>query len=1000
MNLNDYPDELMKEEQHALDVVISKMDMVIDDLDRTMKEFVKEAKNATISINPDQYLAKVMAQKGIKDTKENRNRFLQAKDELYHTRLLLRSNYKGKEGIEILRVGLHSCMHGSEQFVISWTMPLCRHYLLDKASVEYENIVKGKYGKEYHTNYSLLVKNAVTLRFTRVVKAINMFPGVFNDQELKYLKGKDFFSDAFLNKMIDSFNPNDYNPEAAAQIIFDEFLQELLERRSTPEFKNIVFSIQKKQGEIIQAPYKRNIIVQGCAGSGKSMIMLHRLPILLYDNPTSLSRTNLYIISPSQMYVQMAENMRHQLEISDLNMGTIEQYYDYCIGKYTGHKAGEYGKIRYTSKLGSEKEKYIYSSECINDIVDYFKSILDASKVSLEEAYIKLGLEERINTAGDTFLQKISNRLLKLNMVLKNNKDSVIKYYKGIRSVLDELNTLSDSIKNRKDRILREITKIKTNREEEIKQARNEIGKLNKEENLIAIQNRERRIEMAKSIIVELNKAEDDIDADEEYFQALDNVNTEIETILEPFNNIKNEFEKNNMKDVYVAIDNIGQLKSSFYMLAWRLSKIDDKYLTYVGALGDDIDKAHQFLISLQKINDKYLEYDYYSQIKDEQDMLSDANNNAVRKAYELIMGKIGIKPSEKGNMRALRCSPYLYLQILYQFQGTHSYSKESLLAIDESQGIAPEEIRLLKNINGKGVVFNLFGDIHQHVEGTKGVDDWNEYKNIIDFDVHEMQENYRNASQITEYCNKVFKMNMNAINTPGKGVHEMHSEMEFLNEMIKQLIDDQRAGLSAILVGDDAEARYLLDTFSLYKQKFHDMTNEDFTIHRTRWNIINIDDAKGLEFSSVIVLSGRMSRNQQYIAFTRALDDLYVYSDIINIDDYDKKNTLNDKSSGQTENSQTVNQEVIKNQAKSHAKHIASEKTGHNNSKVKEFFEKAGYEVIDNRDQGGRLWVVGEKEELRDVVNKALSEFGISGKYSSGKEIGNRNGWYTKTDK
>ena len=49
------------------------------------------------------------------------------------------------------------------------------------------------------------------------------------------------------------------------------------------------------------------MIVQGCAGSGKSMIMLHRLPIILYDNPNSLKRTNLFIITPSDMYIQMAE---------------------------------------------------------------------------------------------------------------------------------------------------------------------------------------------------------------------------------------------------------------------------------------------------------------------------------------------------------------------------------------------------------------------------------------------------------------------------------------------------------------------------------------------------------------------------------------------------------------------------------------------------------------------------------------------------------------------
>lgn len=130
----------------------------------------------------------------------------------------------------------------------------------------------------------------------------------------------------------------------------DEFLQELFERRTEQEFKNIVFSIQKKQGQIIQVNYEQNMIVQGCARSGKSMIMLHRIPILLYDNPKIIDRNRIYIITPSLTYMKMAEKMRKQLEIEDLNMGTINQYFDYCIRKYGKHKS-DYGKINKQIKL-------------------------------------------------------------------------------------------------------------------------------------------------------------------------------------------------------------------------------------------------------------------------------------------------------------------------------------------------------------------------------------------------------------------------------------------------------------------------------------------------------------------------------------------------------------------------------------------------------------------------------------------------------------------------
>jgi DNA helicase IV len=804
--------------------------------------------------------------------------------------------------------------------------------------------------------------------------------------------------------MIKRFNPDDYDPDAAAKIISDEFLHELLERRSTPEFKNIVFSIQKKQGEIIQAPYNRNMIVQGCAGSGKSMIMLHRLPILLYDNPNSLSRTNLYVITPSQMYIQLAENMRHQLEISDINMGTIEQYYDHCIAKYAGHKAGEYGKINWNSKISTDNEKYVYSQQCISDILTYFDSI-GCNEVSLDKAYSLFSIKENDKRPADTYAQRISNRLLKLQNVMNANNEVVVKYFKGIRDALDALYSLSAILRHRKNEVIRELAKQITKNEEEIAKAQKEIEKLNQEENAVAIQNRTNTIEAAEKRIEQLRGEIANVEADEEYFSTLLSLNEKIKSVLKPFEGLKNEFSQNTAKDIYEAIDKTGQLIGGYFMLSWEFSKIDDKYMAYLGAISRDVEKAGNCIAVLQGTTEKYLDFDYYSRIREEREELANASLYAIKNAYEKIMGNIGIKPAESGNIHAVKCSPYIYMQILYCYQGAPSY-RESLLAIDEAQGIAPEEIRLLKNINSNNVVFNMYGDVYQHIEGTKGIDSWEEFKDIVDYDYYEMLENYRNASQITEYCNRVFSMNMNPINTPGKGVHELNTEDEFRSEMITQLMDTQRAGLAAILVNNDAEARSLMDKFSVYEQKFHDMTDEEFSIHRTRWNIISIDDAKGLEFSSVIVLSGRMSRNERYIAFTRALDDLYIYPDLLDITGFEKKlGKKKDEEPAEVRNAEnkerTLRAGVSDDKGKDKSKH-GTDKTekNHTDSAVRKYFEDNGLQVVDNRDQGGRLWVVGEKVAIRNIVNAAITKFRISGKYAAGKDIKNKNGWCTKTDK
>ena len=47
------------------------------------------------------------------------------------------------------------------------------------------------------------------------------------------------------------------------------------------------------------------------------------------------------------------------------------------------------------------------------------------------------------------------------------------------------------------------------------------------------------------------------------------------------------------------------------------------------------------------------------------------------------------------------------------------------------------------------------------------------------------------------------------------------------------------------------------------------------------RISVIPIEMAKGLEFESIIVVSNFMSNNEKYIAFTRALENLYVAESI-----------------------------------------------------------------------------------------------------------------------
>lgn len=280
--------------------------------------------------------------------------------------------------------------------------------------------------------------------------------------------------------------------------------------------------------------------------------------------------------------------------------------------------------------------------------------------MSLDKAYALFSIKENDKRPADTYAQRISNRLLKLQNVMNANNEVIVKYFKGIRDSLDALYTLSATLRHRKTEVIREITKQITKTEEEIAKAKKELGTLDSEENAKAIQNRNNTVATAEKKIEQLRTELLSIEEDEEYFNSLLGLNEKIESVLEPFTILKNEFSQNTVKDIYEAINRAGQLIGGFFMLSWEFSKIEDKYADYLGAISRDVDKAGKCIAVLQSTTDKYLDFDYYRKIREEREELFGASANAIRSAYELIMGNIGIKPAEGGSIRAIKCSPYI----------------------------------------------------------------------------------------------------------------------------------------------------------------------------------------------------------------------------------------------------------------------------------------------------------------------------------------------------
>lgn len=953
-------EELVREEQIVLNNLIRDMDGALMKLDKKLTYDKLQAKKAKESCLPDAYGMLVSAEHEKMVVRQQMRELYKGKDELYETRLILDiSDDQGHERVEV-KIGLHTYKNKDRIFITSWKMPLCRHFILDNSSEEYDGVVTGKHGEKYKTHYQLLLKRQVNLFFDKVKSVTHLFPIIDEETE---------------------------------QIIADEFLKELLSRRSGQEFKNIVFSIQKKQGEIIQAPFEQNMIVQGCAGSGKSMIMLHRLPIVIYDNPNSLDRNNMYIITPSITYIQMANNMRMDLEIEDLKMGTLEQYYNYVLGKYRCNPE-IYGTIKPNIMLSEANLKYIYSSECVKDIRTEIEEIIDEGAVDYKTGYKLLNLKEQLlaDTAV-TPVVRIRREAVKIQKLINANDNSLKSYHRDIVDVLSYLDEFARMLESRMTAVSRGIAKKIAAEEKTITEKERDISKIdNLEEHEVKYLNRLNAIKAAQNRIADLRETIEIVELDIEYFEKLKKKANQIRQILSLFTSVNSERIEMTLEEQYQAIANIEILCVGCSAVLLEIAQMEDPYWEYTRSLISEYKKIEPILERLKENKSLYLPQDYLQKLMDTNAYLTDISENTVQKIYLSLMKRLGQEPDDKGKLDALECSPYLYLQILYLFRGKPDGAKESLITIDEAQNMAPEELRLIKNINGNNVVLNLFGDIKQHVEGSKGIDDWNMIADIANFKKENLHENYRNARQITEFCKKRFKLKMRAINLDGTGVHELRSKREFESAFNGIFQKPQNVGLSCIIVKNKDEAYTLLVEAGTYAARIHNVTEEPAVLKKSKWNLMTAEQAKGLEFETVFAVTGRMSENEKYIVYTRALDELYVYDEKITLIETSTENSFTEKAEKKPKE-KSVRKKREKRSSK--VTNITENSKG-----LKGFFEKKGLKVIDDRKKSGHLWVLGSKAEIDSIVNEAMEIYGATGSYGSGKTSGFKEGWFTKSKK
>lgn len=261
--------------------------------------------------------------------------------------------------------------------------------------------------------------------------------------------------------------------------------------------------------------------------------------------------------------------------------------------------------------------------------------------------------------------------------------------------------------------------------------------------------------------------------------------------------------------------------------------------------------------------------------------------------------------------------------------------------------------------------------------------------------------------------------------------VEDVAAEKKYVTDLVKAYLKQK----SNISIGIIAGRNLQIKTYAAWMTDAgipHEIIQRDttFSMAKPGVKIVNVFNAKGLEFTRVIIpqfIEGNFpyrfqsddeeemqaflakSRILIYVGMTRAKYSLdIVYSGdngsrfIGEMDEtlYESSGLAITYSSGtnSTSGGRTKSPDKEPVILPPTAPPLSEGKGGKD---LKGFLESKGLEVIDKRAAGGCLWVVGDKAKIASVITEAGKLYGAYGNYSGGgKATKNRPGWFTKCKK
>ncbi len=654
--------------------------------------------------------------------------------------------------------------------IVDWRAPLARKYY-QKSQILFSI-------NEY--NYKLILRRALRTRNGKLL-----------DFKNEYLNLKDYLT----------------KEEIAGrdeEIIFDPYLKEILKnRKEQSEISDIIETIQEKQYEIITKPERDSFVLQGCAGSGKTMIMLHRLSFLMYNNE-KLGPRDVLVITPSDSFNAFIDELSQVLELEKVKTTTID---DYFLQLLRNAEVDIADKIDFAAKPPLAYSEYIYSQKFYRDIQARLAKIYDGIVgmfLSHECAQIIESAAADCRAQAEEFT-KLKNASVRVRRAvlgeIKEKPEGGLFYTKPFRELMNEVTAVEEFFSNDLKSEKIKNYSVFYGRLLSFYRAASFIHRMHGRIVSDALEDLARLKEVVVKEIGDLRRYK--------IYRGGEEVETYADRIFRR-GELLQEIDK-----ISESVQKIGEKFDAFCELYETLRGND--YFVRIGKCGTHIELARLF----------------YKEI--------------VRKSKN----KLGIG---KG---LFRCDAYV-LCLLLTMLGEKLGPRYGLVFIDEGQDISVNEYALLKAINSDAS-FNVYGDLEQNITSYRGIGDW---KEIGDFPVYYLNQNYRNTNQIVEYVSERLHIDMRPIGFDGPAVERI--QQRGINAFFRE-----KKGLKAVIVSERA--------FERFRRKNYNIPGQTGRISKSRINLLTVYESKGLEFTSVAVADADMAPHEKYIAYTRALKELAI---------------------------------------------------------------------------------------------------------------------------